>query len=984
MQSSKLQKVGDKYGDFVVIRYKEIPEIQSTLIELEHQPTGAQIMQIANDDDENLFNLSFRTHPETSNGVAHILEHTVLCGSQKFPIRDLFFSMGRQSLNTFMNALTGPDFTCYPAASQVPKDFYNLLEVYLDAVFHPILSKLSFLQEGHRLEFLKPDDPNSPLIFKGIVFNEMKGAMATPEARLAEALMHALFPDLTYGVNSGGEPKEILNLTYKELKAFHAKFYHPSRCLFYFYGNLPLEGHLDFLQRYAFEGVKKVPPIPFLPKQPRSLQKVEIQQTYPLHEEESVDKTVVGMAWLTCSILEQEELLALIVLDVALSGTDAAPLKMALLRSKLCKQADSMIEGEMSEVPFIIVCKGCAEKSAGALEELVRSTLAHCAQEGIPLNLIEAAIHQIEMARTEITGSSSPYGLNLFWRSALLKQHGGDPEDGLKVHTLFHKLREKVKNPSYFPDLIHKYFLQNPHFVRIEMNPDKTLAAKENEEEQQKLVTLIKSLSDHDIQTILTQAKELDAFQESETKDKLKTLPKVTLADVSQHGKEYPLIREQFEKFELYSHTCFTNGLTYADIVFDLPFFEERDLPFLRLFTLLLPQVGCGGRSYNQYLEYLLEHTGGVGVSLDLCIQAENISQMAPALTIHGKALDRKLDKLFPILRDMIISADFTDVARLRELLMQHLNGLENSIQHSSLRYAVNLAARSFSVASKIANAWYGLDYYWWLKEIVKEFEKNPSFLIEHLQRVQNACLGLAGADLVLGCAPEILSKLKDEAFYGLEEIPAKNFSPWQSDFSLGERLSQARIISSPVAFTTLLFASAPYTHPFAAPISVASEIMENKILHKKIREQGGAYGCGAVNGALSGQFYFYSYRDPRLKATLKAFHDAVHALASKKIEAKDLEEAKLLLFQELDSPTSPGSRAITAYSRLRGGRTPELRQRFREALINCTGAEIQQVAKEVLLPGVENGVVVSFAGKELLEKENALLKEKALPVYLI
>ena len=985
MQASKFQEVGERYGNFVVTRLKEIPEIQSILIELQHEPTGAQIMQIANEDDENLFNLSFRTHPDTSNGVAHILEHTVLCGSKKFPVRDPFFSMSRRSLNTFMNALTGPDFTCYPASSQVPKDFYNLLDVYLDAVFHPTLSKLSFLQEGHRLEFAKPEDPTSPLVFKGIVFNEMKGALATPDARLSEALMHALLPNLTYGVNSGGEPLEILNLTYEELKDFHAKFYHPSRCLFYFYGNLPIEGHLDFLEKHAFAHVQKVAPLPFLPKQPRFSEKVEKTIPYPIYEEEDLtEKNLVGMAWLTCSILEQEELLALTILDVVLTGTDAAPLKMALLKSQLCKQADSMIEGEMSEVPFVVVCKGCADQSAEALENLVRATLVQLAEEGIPDYLIEAAIHQIEMARTEITGSSSPYGLSLFWRSALLKQHGGYPEDGLKVHTLFNQLREKVKDERFFPKLIEKYFLKNPHFVRIQLQPSPTLAATESLVEQQKLVALMGSLAESDVQRILSEARELAAAQESTKEDNVKLLPKVSLTDVEREGKEFVLTHESFGKLELYTHPCFTNGLTYVDLIFDLPFFKEKDLPYLRLFSLLLPQLGCGGRSYDQHLEYLLEHTGGAGVSLDLCLQADSCNHVRPSLTLKGKALNRKLDKLFPILRDMILSADFTDGERLKELLMQHLHGMENSIQHSSLRYAVNLAARGFSVASKVMNDWYGLDYYWFLQEVVKEFSQNPSQLIEKLQEIQNYTLGLKGGDLILSCDEESLAKLKQEAFYGLADIPSKPFDPWRNDYTPPEKLSQARIITSPVAFTAMLFPAVSYTHPYAAALSLASEIMENRTLHKKIREQGGAYGCGAVNGVLSEQFYFYSYRDPHLKSTLKAFNEAVQALVAMKFNDKDLEEAKLGLFQDLDAPTPPGSRAITSYSRLRGGRTRERRQFFREALLDCRKEEIQKAAKEVLAPGLEKSTTICFASKEFLDKENRLLKEKALPVYLI
>jgi Zn-dependent M16 (insulinase) family peptidase len=257
-------------------------------------------MHIATEDPENLFCLSFQTIPDTSNGVAHILEHTVLCGSQKFPVKDPFFAMNRRSLNTFMNALTGADFTCYPAASQVPKDFYNLLEVYLDAVFHPDLKELSFLQEGHRLEFTNPADPQSPLEYKGIVYNEMKGALSSSSARLAEAINQSLFPDVTYGINSGGDPKDIPKLSYKELKEFHQKFYHPSRCLFFFYGNMPLESHLDFIAKHTLDQTEKQPPLPPLPLQPRFKEPVYRTLSYPIApEEDPTDKALIGLTWLT-------------------------------------------------------------------------------------------------------------------------------------------------------------------------------------------------------------------------------------------------------------------------------------------------------------------------------------------------------------------------------------------------------------------------------------------------------------------------------------------------------------------------------------------------------------------------------------------------------------------------------------------------------------------------------------------------------------
>ena len=309
-ETPPLNIIDQTYRGFRVTKVFPIPELQSILTELTHEATGAQVMHLSNDDPENLFCLSFRTLPDSSNGVAHVLEHTVLCGSEKYPVKDPFFSMMRRSLNTFMNAFTGSDFTCYPAASQVPKDFYNLLEVYLDSVFHPLLNPLSFYQEGCRLEFSSPQDPESLLEYKGIVYNEMKGALSSSTTRLVEVINETIFPDLTYGYNSGGDPKSIPTLTYEKLRDFHAKYYHPSRCLFFFYGNMPLKGHLDFVAEQVLENAKPLPHLPPLKRQPRFKEpKVKVDY-YPISpDEDPKDKTLIALAWLTCHVLDQQDLL---------------------------------------------------------------------------------------------------------------------------------------------------------------------------------------------------------------------------------------------------------------------------------------------------------------------------------------------------------------------------------------------------------------------------------------------------------------------------------------------------------------------------------------------------------------------------------------------------------------------------------------------------------------------------------------------------
>jgi len=976
--------VDDRYHNFVVTRTIDIPEIQSRLVELVHEPTGAQVMHIQNEDEENLFCLSLRTLPESSNGIAHILEHTVLCGSDKFPVKDPFFGMTRRSLNTYMNALTGADFTCYPAASQIPKDFYNLLDVYIDAVFKPHLKYQSFLQEGHRLELADATNPASPLDYKGIVFNEMKGAMASADARLSQAIMEILYPNLTYGVNSGGDPKVIPHLTYEELKAFHQKYYHPSQCLFFFYGNLPLKDHLDFIEMNALKNVKRAPPIPPLPYQPRFKKPVEKDLTYPLPEnEDPKEKTLVAFGWLTCHILEQQELLALNVLDVALMGTDASPLKMALLKSELCKQVDSVIDNEISEIPFAIICKGCKEGAAPEILAVITETLKKIILDGIPQNIIDGAIHQIEFYRNEITGDSVPYGLSLFMRSALLKQHGGNPEDGLMIHTLFHTLRENVKDPSYLTGLIEKYFLNNKHFVQIVMHPDQSLAAKELAEEKGSLEKLQTTMKPEEIEKIIKESKELSEYQEQEENQNIEVLPKLLLSDISRVAKEFELLSEPLNQGMLYYHPCFTNHIVYADLYMDLPFVEVEDLPYLRLFAMLLTQLGAGGRDYKENLDYLLEHTGGVGASLDLNLQAINSIETKPSLSLRGKALYRKADKLFPFLSDILTSVDFTDVGRLKELLMQHFNSLENSIHQSSLRYAVNLAASAFSSPGAVTNYWYGLNYFWKIKELMKEFEKSPQFFVEKMQWFQKCCLRSRNIDLVLACDEKMVSQLKKANFYGLEEkmAPASlSFNGWKEQAKPLKVGYQGRLTSSPVAFTAALFPTVSYNHPDTPALAVCSQIMENNVLHKRIREQGGAYGSGAVSGSMSGNFYFYSYRDPHIASTIEAFEEGIHYLTEAEFDDTDMEEAKFGLLQDLDSPCSPGSRAVVSYTRKRSGRSLELRQEFRERLLDLNEIEIEMAANRHLKDRIKGGSLVVFAGKELLEKENKILKEKGLP----
>jgi Zn-dependent M16 (insulinase) family peptidase len=972
---SHTHSVGQTYHGFQVTKSLEIPEINCHLYELVHLPTNASVLHIANDDPENLFCLSFQTLPEKSDGVAHILEHTVLCGSKKFPVKDPFFAMTRRSLNTFMNALTGSDFTCYPAASQVPKDFYNLLAVYLDAVFHPILNPMSFMQEGHRLEFENPLDPSTPLLYKGIVFNEMKGALSAPGAHLAEEMHAALFPNNTYGINSGGNPKIIPTLTYDQLVDFHHRFYHPSRCLFFFYGNMNLEDHLDFIAKNALEGVEKQPPLPSIPPQPRFREPRRLVSSYPISPEEETDqKTYISFGWVTCHIIEQEELLALQLLEIILLDTDASPLKKALLKSGYCKLVSSHIDTDVNECPLMITLRGCNPENADACEALLRVTLEEIAKGEISLQMIENAIHQLEFHRSEITGDHAPFGLSLFMRSALLKQHKVPAEEGLKIHSLFEKVRQKaLEQPNYFGHLITKYLLDNPHFVRLVMIPDKELTAKDLEEEKENLGSIFAKLTEKDIESLISQAKRLNEFQKKQEHEDKEILPQVTLEDVPKFSRDFLLTKEKIGSLQVYHHNCFTNQILYADLIFNLPEISNEDLPLVRLFTYLLTQLGAGGRTYAENLEYIQAHTGGIGASLSLNLKAQDYNQLTPSLKIQGKALHRKAPKLISLIYDFVTSADFSDTTRLTELLHKHYTVLETNLNQNAMQYALNLSASGLDISSYIVNEWYGLDYFFKIREIVQNLHSKIGLLSDKFKFFQKYLLCPENPDFVVTCDAGLYDEMKSHGFYELSNLPTAPSKPWKPSYHLPKIEPQGRIITSPVAFTGKVFKTIPYIHPDNPALAIAACLFDNLTLHQRLREQGGAYGGGAVSNSLSGNFYFYAYRDPNIYSTIEAFQDAILEVIKGKFTEKELEEAKLEIIQSLDDPVAPGTRGIVAYSWLREGKTLEIRQAFRDRLLNLTSKDVIGAVKKYVQP--EKGTIVSFAGRGLLERENALLK---------
>jgi Zn-dependent M16 (insulinase) family peptidase len=975
-------KKGDHYRGFRLEQIYNIKEIGVELFHLIHEKTGAEVVHIAADDDENAFALTFKTYPYDSTGVAHILEHTTLCGSKKFPIHDPFFSMLRRSSNTYMNALTSKLWTAYPAASKIRNDFYNLLDVYIDATFHPLLNKTSFSQEGYRFTFQEPQDPKSPLTIQGIVFNEMKGVFSNPESLLWRKLAEGLCPDTPYGHDSGGVPKEIPNLTHEDLVNFHKTYYHPSRCIFYFYGDIPLKNHLDFIGEKILDSAERLSPIPPISKQKRFLHPKKEELFYPTHESDLSQKTFVGFSWLTTDIKDQDELLAFTLLDSILMDTDASLLKHKLLESGLCVDAGSVLDSEARDTPFAVILRGCCTENVDALEELLFRSLKEIASKPIPKELIESSLHQLKFSRSEISSDSGPYGLELFGRSVIPYLQGGSLVEELKVHSAFEKLEILIYEDNLLAKLIQKHLIDNPHFYRLTLAPSSTLLKTMQEEELEFLKKRQESLSKTEIESILKDAQDLEEYIDSKEEEDKSCLPILLLDEIPNEVSYFSIKKETYNQLAVYHHECFTNGIIYADIVFDIPQVAEEDLFYLRLFSSLLTDLGAGGRSYIENLKYIHEKVGGIWTSLSLNVQKDNKETCYPTISISGKALKENSKDLLKLMKDFIIHPDLKDRERIKELVLQSYTYLEQKLNSHAIQYALKESASGFSPWSFVSNLWHGLPYYKFMQDLAKNLDQSLDKVIEKFEKLSKSLFHLNNLHFVVSCDAESFANLEKNEFFSLKTFAdaSLSFCPWVELAIPKQVMSSAKAIAYPIAHNAKSIETVTISSRFAAHLKLASYLFENLELHSKIREEGGAYHCGAKYNILTGIYQFYSSRDPNISSTYEAFNSAVEAIANGEFSEQDLLEAKLSYIQDVDGVVPPGSRASITYFQHKVGLTKEVRQKFRDQILHATKHDVMNAVKECLIPQMaSNSVLITYASEDLIKKELPLFSEKGL-----
>jgi presequence protease len=977
---------GLKLHGFQVRDHTPLPELNAAMIRLDHLRTGARYVHLATEDDNNLFGVGFRTTPKDSTGVAHILEHTVLCGSRRFPVRDPFFAMIKRSLNTFMNALTSSDWTLYPFSSQNEKDFYNLMEIYLDATFFPLLRERDFHQEGHRVEFADPGDPSSPLIFKGVVYNEMKGAMADPSSLISRRMARALYPTTTYGHNSGGEPEDILDLTWESLREFHATHYHPANAYFFTYGNFPLENHLKRIEDLALSQFESRQIDTAVADEIRFSAPKQVTETYPVDRGESLEsRSMVQVGWLTCPVADSFERTALSLLSTLLLGNSAAPLHKALLDSRLGRNLapGTGYHDDNRDTYFAAGLQGTNPEATEEIEKLILATLEEAAAAGFSPQRIEAAIHQLEFAHREVTGDQYPYSLILLMRIMGPWLHHDDPLSPLLLQQDLARLRHELENGPFFQNLIRKYLLDNRHRATLLLRPDPEQKEREEQETAVRLERLAGRMTAEDRQEVIRRSEELRKAQE--TQEDLSVLPTLEISDIPAAERPVP-----FDQVETSGKTVFrfaqpTNGIGYFIAGLDGAEIPDELRPYVPLFCTMLTQIGAAGQTYLDMAERISAFTGGVRAGAVVQDDPHDLGQFRSAVEFKGKALIRNQKSMYEIIADYFRSPDFTDFPRLNTVLNQWRVSLENSIPASGHSYASRAAGSRLTPAGQRREEWGGLT----LVRKVREAAEIPS---ENLGDVAGKMQTLADLFLTRGRIHCAVTAEKD-SFAAVEDglgtfLKAAAGRRYGGDRDIMPFAPQPQgtgwATSVPVSYTARVFRTVPFDHPDSAGLMVLAKLLRAGFLHREIREKGGAYGGMAGCDPEAGIFSMLSYRDPNMVRTLQVYRDAVHWATAGSFGDEEIKEAVLAVFSGLDRPLSPGGRGNREFWHHLQGITPDLRRQFRERVLETGRHTLMDLAGRYLQEGWQQSAVAVVAGEEALRKANEELGEEALAIERI
>lgn len=963
---------------YEVLKEEELQDIHSKGWLLRHKKTGARVMLIENSDENKVFNIAFRTPPKNSTGVAHILEHSVLCGSREFPLKDPFVELVKGSLNTFLNAMTYPDKTCYPIASCNDRDFQNLMHVYLDAVFYPNIYKKEeiFRQEGWNYHLEKKE---GPLKYNGVVYNEMKGAFSSPDDVLEREIMNSLFPDTTYGCESGGDPVNIPDLSYEEFLDFHRQYYHPSNSFIYLYGNMDMEEKLEFIDSHYLSAFDSLAIDSQIRDQEAFAQVKDIQKNYPVSEDEGEeDNTYLSYNMVVGEAADINLSLAFEVLDYALLSAPGAPLKQALLDAKIGKDIYGSFEDGIKQTYFSIVAKGANLSQKEEFVKVIRDTLTKIMEEGIDKKAVTAGINYYEFRFREADFSSYPKGL-MYGLDILSSWLYDDTKPFCEVQLLegFEFLKKALEE-GYFEDLIRKYLLGNTHGAILSLVPEKGLAAKRDKELEEKLENYRKSLSDEELTRMVENTKALEAYQEAEeAPEALTCIPMLSREDIK---KEITGLTNEEHHVEdslfLYHDVC-TNGIGYADLLFEIHDFDVDTVHYLGLLKSVLGAVDTENYTYGELFNEVNARTGGIAYGIEVFDDAQDTDAFRAMFAVRGKALYPEMDFMFSMIREVLTTSKLTDTKRLYEIIARVKSRAQASLASAGHSTAVLRGASYASPMAAFQDEMAGIGYYQFIEKLEKDFDsckdeivKNLRKVMEEVLRPENFCVSYTGER-------ESLDVVKAQAA-GIKKVLFNGQKP--------ESVKQAPCIKKNEAFKTS--GQVQYVAQngnfrkkgleYTGALEILKVILSYDYLWINLRVKGGAYGC--MSGfKRNGESFLVSYRDPHLKRTLEVYQGVPDYIRAFEADEREMTKYIIGTISNKDVPRTPqmqGSISKTAYF---SNVTEDMLQKERNQILGAQKEDIQKLA--ALVEAVLSDDQICVVGSETaIEKaEDVFMEVKPL-----
>ena len=935
-----------KLDAYRVVEHKIIEEMQSEGIVLEHKKTKARLFLVSNDDENKVFCIGFRTPPDNDCGLPHILEHSVLCGSDKFPLKDPFVELVKGSLNTFLNAMTYPDKTVYPVASCNDKDFHNLMDVYMDAVLHPNIYKEEkiFRQEGWHYELESKD---APLIYNGVVYNEMKGAYSSPESILDSVTQKTLFPDTCYGKDSGGDPVHIPELSYEKFLDFHRTYYHPSNSYIYLYGDMDMAEKLTWLDEEYLSHYEERPVDSRIREQKAFAEPVEREFSYSITEGESEeDATYLSVNTVVGDDLDPKLYVAFQILEYTLLDAPGAPLKQALIDAGIGKDVMGGYESGILQPYFSIIAKDANKEQRGEFLAIVKGTLRKLADQGINRKSLLAGMNYFEFKYREADYGSAPKGLMYGLQCLDSWLYDGDPMTHLCYQETFDFLKKEVEN-GYFEQLIRDYLLDNPFEAVIVVAPEKNLTAKEDEKLAKKLAAYKASLSEEELEKLVTATRELKEYQDTpSTPEILAKIPLLKREDIEKKAETFFWKEKEEGGIKVLHHNFFTSGIGYLKVLFNTEVLPQEDLPYAGLLKSILGSISTEHYSYSDLTSEIHLNSGGVDFSVTSYPDLADPERFTGAFVASIRVLYDKLDFGFTILEEILNHSVFTDEKRLGEVIQETRSRAKMKLENAGHSTAVSRATSYFSATAYYNELTGGTAYYHFLEQLEKDYANKKGEIMARLQEVSrklftraNMLVNYTADDKGYEQLPQNLKLLADKLPQGSGEKhafthPVKN---------VNEGLKTSAQVDYVARCGNFRDAGLEYT----GALKILQVILSYDYLWLNIRVKGGAYGCMSGFGR-SGEGYLVSYRDPNLKETNDIYEGIPAYLEAFDPDERDMTKYVIGTISNLDAPLTPsvkGSRGLSAYL---SGVTEEMMQTERDQILGAAKEDIRALAAQV------------------------------------